>query len=48
MKFAYLEAGTLMHYWVAEASGYEPIYQLDSPEGPCVCINKDYDQGELV
>jgi hypothetical protein len=45
MKIAYLEAGPLLDYWVAVAAGYEPVYQAESAEGPCVSINKIHDQG---
>lgn len=48
MKIAYLEAGPLMDYWVAQASGYEPEYQPGSADGPRVRINKCHDQTELV
>lgn len=48
MKIALLDAGPLLDYWVAEAAGYDPVYQPDSAEGPRVCINKIHDQGELV
>jgi hypothetical protein len=47
-KIAYLEAGSLIDYWVAMAAGYEPVYQADSDEGPRVCISQWHDQGELV
>jgi hypothetical protein len=48
MKIACLEAGSLLDYWVAMAAGYDPVYEPDSAEGPCVCISKCHDYGELV
>jgi len=48
-KIAYLEAGPLIDYWVAMAAGYDPVYQPDGAEGPCVRISKCHDdQGELI
>jgi hypothetical protein len=49
VKITYFEAGPLLDYWVAIAAGYEPAYQEDGTEGPCVCINRCHGAvGELV